>query len=533
MRKRIQIVLFISIFTICLFISGCVHRVKIPIGERPTEKFTVVEYIKDDAIFQAASSLKISGKSNSGVVIVATLYDSKNLIVNQVYCNTDNNGNWDLNLATPDASMKSYTLKIYDSAEVYHETFTNIRFGEVWMIIGDEFKNIELPQKDENTEEQETISFLDTSIDYSLMFYQNNEWLPAQFELSNFGYQLINQIKSTFNSWNRHPIAVVFATSSDTHIYQWLSREMIESRKVIKDYLVSVGLYTDSDDLVEHGMSYLFEKYLNSLKGMSYVNIIINQGLADLEDANQENHYTKKNFLNVYSQMLYTFLSELDAKLLIENKIFYIQEGTNKVEDSNILRKIQSSTCNYYNKCEIIPTYDLALIYDKINDTYLEPDEIDLDNINELDILGMDYLRLSRRIYQFSINSYSAPTLKNTVKEYDESGNVVRIKLIFENVNIFDNYEQINGLKFYDLEGNEVDLEYTIDHNEIIVNLLKIEKADEESDRLIDEIKTTLEENKYIELSKICYAQESFIYGNNLSADKIGVIPFEVILINK
>lgn len=55
--------------------------------------------------------------------------------------------------------MKSYTLKIYDSAEVYHETFTNIRFGEVWMIIGDEFKNIELPQKDENTEEQETISF--------------------------------------------------------------------------------------------------------------------------------------------------------------------------------------------------------------------------------------------------------------------------------------------------------------------------------------------------------------------------------------
>ena len=112
MRKRIQIVLFISIFTICLFISGCVHRVKIPIGERPTEKFTVVEYIKDDAIFQAASSLKISGKSNSGVVIVATLYDSKNLIVNQVYCNTDNNGNWDLNLATPDASMKSYTLNI-------------------------------------------------------------------------------------------------------------------------------------------------------------------------------------------------------------------------------------------------------------------------------------------------------------------------------------------------------------------------------------------------------------------------------------
>lgn len=533
MRKRIRIILFISILTICLFISGCVHRVKIPIGERPTEKFTVVEYIQDDAIFQAASSLKISGKSNSGVVIVATLYDSKNLMVNQVYCNTDNNGNWNLNLDTPDATMKSYTLKIYDSAEVYHETFTNIRFGEVWMIIGDEFKNIEIPKKDENIEEQKTISSLDGPIDYMLMFYQNNQWLPAQFELSNFGYQLINQIKSTFNTWNRHPIAIVFATSNDTNIYQWLSREIIESRKVIKDYLVSEGLYTDATNLVENGMSYLFEKYLNNLRGMSYANIIINQGLADLNDANNGSHYTKDNFSNVYSQMLYTFLSELDVKFLIENKIFYIQEGTDTIENSNILRKIQSSTCNYYNKCEIIPTYDLALIYDRINDRYLESDEIDLDNISELDILGIDYLRLSKRIYQFSINSYSAPTLKNTVKEYENNGSVVRIKLIFENVNIFDNYETINGLKFYDLEGNEVELEYTIDHNEIIINLLKIEKVDEKSDVLLDRMETILEEKKYIELSKICYAQESFIYGNNLSSDRIGVIPFEVILVNK
>lgn len=129
----------------------------------------------------------------------------------------------------------------------------------------------------------------------------------AQFELSNFGYQLINQIKSTFNTWNRHPIAIVFATSNDTNIYQWLSREIIESRKVIKDYLVSEGLYTDATNLVENGMSYLFEKYLNNLRGMSYANIIINQGLADLNDANNGSHYTKDNFSNVYSQMLYTF----------------------------------------------------------------------------------------------------------------------------------------------------------------------------------------------------------------------------------
>lgn len=223
----------------------------------------------------------------------------------------------------------------------------------------------------------------------------------------------------------------------------------------------------------------------------------------------------------------------IECKILIENKIFYIQEGTDTIENSNILRKIQSSTCNYYNKCEIIPTYDLALIYDRINDRYLESDEIDLDNISELDILGIDYLRLSKRIYQFSINSYSAPTLKNTVKEYENNGSVVRIKLIFENVNIFDNYETINGLKFYDLEGNEVELEYTIDYNEIIINLLKIEKVDEKSDVLLDRMGTILEEKKYIELSKICYAQESFIYGNNLSSDRIGVIPFEVILVNK
>ncbi len=49
----------------------------------------------------------------------------------------------------------------------------------------------------------------------------------------------------------------------------------------------------------------------------------------------------------------------------------------------------------------------------------------------------------------------------------------------------------------------------------------------------LDRMETILEEKKYIELSKICYAQESFIYGNNLSSDRIGVIPFEVILVNK
>ncbi len=307
MKKIFQIILIINTFAWCLFASGCVHRIKIPIGSKPTEKFTVTEYVKDDAVFQASSTLKIEGKSNPGVVMVAALYNYKNSLVSEVYGNTDNDGFWRLSLATPDASMKEYTLKIYDSTEIYHETYTNIKFGEVWMIMGDELENVDFPIQEEVPVDTSLLP-ANGQLDYSFMFYLNEEWVPAQREISHFGYQLIRQIESTFNSWNRRPISVVFATSQDSNIYQWLSREIIDSRKVIKDYLVSKNLYTNSQVLEEDDMSYLSERYLTKLQGMSYANIVIHQGLADLIDANNNINYDINTFQNVYSQMLYTML---------------------------------------------------------------------------------------------------------------------------------------------------------------------------------------------------------------------------------
>ncbi len=201
-----------------------------------------------------------------------------------------------------------------------------------------------------------------------------------------------------------------------------------------------------------------------------------------------------------------------ENSFLVENRIFYLQEGTNQVANAAILRLIQSNTCNYYNRFEIVPTYDLAVVYDSVNDKYLEAYEIDSENLANLQILGLDYMKVCRRLYQFSINAHHAPMLNNAVKEYDSTDAQVRIRLVFTNVNSFDKYDIIQGLKFYDIEGEEV----AVETDQVSI--------------LDDTISSPSEELTYIKLSKICYAQDSFIYGNNLSANQIGVIPFEIIL---
>ena len=83
----------------------------------------------------------------------------------------------------------------------------------------------------------------------------------------------------------------------------------------------------------------------------------------------------------------------------------------------------------------------------------------------------------------------------------------------------------INGLHFYDLEGNEVEVPYQIEDNIISIDLRKTNDL---------ELKEALDEpieDKYLKLSEITYAIDNFIYNNNLGSNKIVAIPF-VIKIN-
>ena len=216
-----KIIIFLS-FIFMLFISGCINRVKIPVGIKPTKNFTVNSYINDDGIYQASSKLVLSGFSEEGVVIVSSLYDKKGNLINESYCTTSEDGEWSLTIDTPSSGLDNYTLKIKDSNNIYHQTFNDIKFGEVWLYIGDELENL-------NYEEKDNLLVKENTFDYNLMFFKDNEWTPASENISEFNYILANKIYENNKSWNKHPVAVVLATSEEDLIYKWLSYESISS----------------------------------------------------------------------------------------------------------------------------------------------------------------------------------------------------------------------------------------------------------------------------------------------------------------
>ena len=523
MKKTLISFILILIFLSLNLLTGCINSIKIPIGNRPTKQFTIVDYVQDDAVFQAKSKLKISGLSEEGVIIVATLYDNKGDEVTQAYSNTNENGIWNLEFDTPSASMKTYTLKIADSIGVYHHTFTEIKFGQVWLMLGDEIKNQSV--EDEGVEDNAGYN----PTDYNRMFYYKNKWVAASEKISEFGYKLIEQMTINFTNWNKYPIGIVFATSEETNIYSWLSRDIIESRKIIKDYLTNKGIYElDSDEPPNN----LYDLTLKNLENMSYSNIIFNQGMKDIRDLNDGVCYNEHEFKNIYSLMIYSFISSLDNNIEVIDKFYIIQAASEFMDNVNILRNIQTGMSNYFNKCETIPTYDITLLLNQDTGKYLSKDEYNLvkdtDKELNLKIVGVNFEKLVERVYNFSVNKESAPRLNDVVQEYGEDNQVKSIRLIFKNTKELDEVDNIIGLEFIDENGELIEVEYEIRDNEILVDLanIKVKNSNIEDDTNGDNLDT----DKYVKIVEIRYGQYNFIYDNNLSNGEVGVIPFEIII---
>lgn len=527
MKKKILVLIYLLIL---ISLTSCIREITIPIGNIPSEKFNVAEFVDDNAIYQAASVLTINGKSEQGVIIVARLFDSKNNLYSMAYSDTDNNGDWAIRLDTPDASFREYSLKISDSTDKYHETFNNIRFGEAWLIVGDEILNNKI-DNEANVDAADLSEDID--VNYDNMFYQDGNWIPADSTISEFGYGLVLEIVETFKAWSKYPVAIVFASEDSTNIYEWISRELIESRRLIKEALVDNNIYVSlNEEVIESGMSYCYEKYLKKIIGMSFSNIVVNQGINDLIDANNNKFYQENEFNNLYFQMLYNFVSELESTFEVEEKIMIIQSHADYIDNLEQLRLIQSNVSNIYNNCEIVPTYDLTLVYDKIENEYIDKTN-GQELLTDLEIHGFDIEKLATRIYNVSNNIISVPSLINCVQVYNDDKEIIEIRLIFNNIKEFKNYDTIEGLELYDLDGNLVeDIEYEISNNEIIINLTKTILGSVEDDKELESDSSNNYEEKIvlIEVSKVCYAFGNFNYFCNLETEDIVVDPFEIIL---
>ncbi len=520
--KKISI--FIVVLFLVILLSGCIkvdHNNNIPLGKLPTKEFTVGEYIQNDAIFQASSTINLTGTSEEGVVIVATLYDYKNNVVSETYCTTDSNGKWMLTYNAPDPSIKSYTIKIKDSNELYHKTFNDIRFGETWLVIGDNLNNLEHIDNSQDSIESKII-------DYNKMFFKDGKWIPASAKISAFGYDLIENIISSQKSWYQYPVGIVFATEENTNIYEWLSYDLIDTRNNIKEFIVEESINLLENSITRNDASNLYNKYSDNLINMSYANVILNQGIKDFKDYNTGKHYIKKHFRNIYTMLLYSFVSELIDKINFANKIYFIQDSLMNDKESYLLRKIQSTISSYYNKLNIIPTYDLCLFYDVNEEIQLTSKDITDENFENVKLLGYNYKLLTSRIFDFDRKNIGAPMLDHIVQEYDEFNNLVSIKLIFENVDSFNKIKEIIGLKIYDENNELVKLNYSLYNNEITINLERIieeETVDNSTDTPVEE-----ELSKYVTIIYISYGYDELLYNNNLESLQIPVIPFDVVI---
>lgn len=518
MKKSI----LISISFLCLLslftLTGCIKKYEIPIGKVPTEKFEVSEFINDNAVYQATSKLTVTGKSQPGVIIVVRLYDNKNNVYNLSYGDTDTNGNWEIKLDTPDASYKEYSLKISDSTDHFHEYFNNIRFGESWLIIGDNF-NDNSSLYENIIDKEEVIS---DSSNYNEMFYYNNKWVPASSTISSFGYLMAKKISNSLKSWSKYPVSIVLATSEDTNIYEWLSRDLIESRKNIKDSLVRKNYYIDSNKVLnEHDMSFCYENYLAPIANMSFSNVVINQGIKDILDSNSSIFYESNEFEKLYFQMFYNFIDELKKQYKIEEKIIIIEAWSSFEKNFEKLRLCQTNASNIYNYCEIIPTYDLTLVYDNVNNEYISDNNF-IDEFSNLEVHGVDVSKLVSRIYDISRSRVTTVSIENYVEVTNNNEEVTQIRLIFNNTTDFKVVDLVIGLNFYDLNDNLIEnIEYEIINNEIVINLENSNFIKKEDD--ID----------VVNIRKICYAYDSFNYFCNLGTYDIVVNPFEIILDKK
>lgn len=507
MQKKF--ILLLNLFLVFL-LTGCIRDIKIPIGKLPTKAFEVSEYIQNDAIFQASSKLTLTGVSEEGVVIVTSLYDNKNNIVFESYCTTDENGKWELSFNTPEASMKSYTLKIKDSNEIYHQTFNDIRFGETWLIIGDTFNNYQ-----DNAKTQKSL------ISYNKMFYYENKWVPATLELSMFGVEFLEIISSNQKSWSQYPLAIVFATADNTNIYEWISHELIVSRSNIKDFIQSENINLEENSVNRYDASNLYNKFYSEIDKMSYANIILNHGSKDLADYNLKDKYQNNDFRNMFSMLVYSFMSELINKINFSNNVYFIQDSLSFDNYANILRKIQFNITSYFNKVEIIPTYDLCIFYDTIEQINIDSIDVTEENFENLELIGYDYVQLANRIFNFDYKNFSAPCLDHVVQEYDNENNLTSIKLIFDNVEFFSKIKEIVGLKFYDQNNSLLDVNYSIANNEIIIYLeLVIENED-----LVENEESDINN---VTIAYITYGFDKILYNNNLFYLGIPVIPFDV-----
>ena len=97
---------------------------------------TLPSYFSDDMVVQQQSTLTVKGKASHAGTVTVNAGWTKLAYTGK----TDASGNFAINVPTPKASLKAYTITVSDGDKL---TLNNVLVGEVWVCSGQ--SNMEMP----------------------------------------------------------------------------------------------------------------------------------------------------------------------------------------------------------------------------------------------------------------------------------------------------------------------------------------------------------------------------------------------------
>lgn len=502
-KTSLNVLLVIMFLIICLSACDNTTIVDIPLGNEPTKTFSVFDYLDNGAIIQESKAFTIKGTSEKDVVIVVSLYDNHNTLIYQSYGITDEKGNWIATINAPKASSKTYSIVINDAGKKYTKMFTNILFGKVWLLAGEDFisEKIDLSLIPESFEELENIKFYKQGI-------KKGEWITNKTfnEVTSLAYYYALALTKKYNddlSYGDMPIAIIMLGDEENYLYEWLSVEMIDRVKYVKEYLLDKDLYVDKDP-TDGEMSYLYNNLIQPLMGISLTGVIWSQGLSDLKYKNT----TIDDHFSIYQLLLNIFFNSLCNNFGNQIDILVIQTPSINIEGSEILREAQSKVSFFFNNTKIIPTYDL---YD---------DKIILnEEIEEIRVISkyftIDINKLVERLIDIHFNEKKVSSYAKLIIKRNDDNIITNITIYFSNTNRLRS-DDFNSFLLYGKDNEILEIKPTINHDMIEIDLQ-------------ESLKVIGEEITYYEIKRITYAYEMDITNCDLYNNyNIPVIPFKI-----
>lgn len=481
MKKFLTFISFLLIITL----ASCEKPIE-QIGTKPTKPFTVSKYIGDNGVYNCNNKLKIYGTSEANVVIKVELINQNGKVVDSYSSTTDEKKlTWVVEMTTPRASDASYVIKIADSFDEYVYEYTNIRFGNLWLVVGETFSN------------STRAITLDEELKRDISFYQtstNEHWLTED-EKELINDQFIIEFANELYDKTKTPVGIILGIKEDASIEEWLPIETINSVDNILKYVKEINKYHDTLEIGDAG--YIFETEYKQLEGLSLTGITWNYGI------NKLSLFDDHSYSTTYFQML-TSLFEVWHNYFNCNNIGVYQTKSSDLTNTSIHRRIQNIGVNYYTYVRLIPIVDI-----KEDDSFLSS--------------------LVERTFDILINRKQISSYANLVFDINNDNIVDKIKIEFNNTEklIINDNEKIEYLIVkYREDGvdKELDLDIEIEDNYLIFNLAyEIIDYDEDDNEIIttsyyDKKLITIEYAQFDDISKI----------NLFNEDMIPLTPFQI-----